>query len=113
MLEIGCHQPLDAAAYGGEAKAGPVGDQSGKQRPVGLRALELVAGERPERAGEATTSIDIQQDIFEPDPGHAALDQLAQRPQLGGDGEGIGPAQAQLALIDAGKVVGWPSIGRP
>ena len=39
-------------------------------------------------------------------PRHAAFDQSAQGPQLGGDGECIGPVQAQLALIDTGEAVG-------
>ena len=59
MLEIGCGQPLDTAAHGGEPEVGAVGDQGGEQRPVGIRAMRLVAGEWPERAGEAAASIDL------------------------------------------------------
>jgi hypothetical protein len=68
----------------------PVGDQGGKQRAGGIRAARFIACKRPEGPGEATAPVDIQQDIFETDPGHAALDQPTQGPQLGGHGECIG-----------------------
>ncbi len=34
MLKVGCRQPLDAAAHGGEPGVGAVGDQGGEQRAV-------------------------------------------------------------------------------
>ena len=111
MPKIGCRQPLDAAAHGGQSQIGAVGDQASKQRAVGIRIAWLVAGERPEGAGEARVPVNIQQDIFKPDPGHAAFDQPAQGAQLGRDGECIGPAQAQLTLIDEGKAVGRQPVG--
>ncbi len=69
-----------------------MGDQGGEQRAVGIGAARFIAGKRPEGASEATASVDVQQDIFETDPGHAALDQPTQGSQLGGHGERIGPA---------------------
>jgi hypothetical protein len=57
------------------------------------------------RHGETAASVDIQQDIFKPDPGHAALDQPTQGPQFGSDSQRIGTPQTQLTLIDAGKAV--------
>jgi hypothetical protein len=111
MLEVSCRQPLDAAAHGGQPEIGAVGDQGGEQRAVGIRAARFISGKRPKGTGDATAPVDIQQDIFETDPGHAALDQPAQGPQFGGHGECIGTSQTQLTLIDAGKTVGCQPIG--
>lgn len=88
-----------------------MGDQGGEQSAVGIRAAWLVAGERLEGAGETTALVDIQPDIFKPDPGHTAFYQPTQGPQLGSDDERIGAAQTQLALIDAGKAVGRQPVG--
>ena len=88
-----------------------MGDQGGEQRAIGIRAAWLVAGERPEGAGETAAPVDIQQDIFKPDPGHAALDQPTQGPQFGSDDKRIGAAQTEFTLIDAGEAVSRQPLG--
>jgi len=99
MLEIGGGQRFDTVAHGGQSEVGTVGDQGGEQCPIGICPARLVAGERSEGAGESAAPIDIQQDVFEPDPGHATLDRPAQGPQISGHGEPIRAAQPLIEKI--------------
>ena len=111
LLEVGRRQALDAVAHGGQAEVGAVGDQGGQQGAVGVPGARLVAGERPEGAGEAAAPVDVEQDVLDAHPRHPAFDLPAQAAHLRRHGQGIGTAQAQLPLLDGGEVVGRQAGG--
>ena len=112
LLEIGGGQVLDAVAHCGQAKIGAVRNQGGEQGAIGIRSAWFIAGQRPEGAGEAATPVDVEQNVFDPHSGHPAFDFTAQMADLGRHGQGIGPIQAKLALVEASEIVGSQAGGK-
>ena len=106
QLEIRGGQVLDAVAHGGQAEVGAVGDQGGEEGAVGVLGARLVTSEWAEGPGEAAAPVDVEQDVLDPHPGHPALDLTAQATDLRRQGQAVGPAQAQLALLEPGEIVG-------
>lgn len=60
-----------------------MGDQGGEEGAVGVVGARLVTRERAEGPGEAAAPVHVEQDVFDPHPGHPALDLTAQATYLG------------------------------